>query len=131
MTLEELLKELQSLVELKHPLEVLAKLDVLVQVLHKQIRYYKGTDPSKRLEYRCLVASHKSLTLFLSDLNEWNLSRRTERVSTEAYLESSFGFLHNLIETIETDLKYVKKLREPSKKERTFFQKYLLKNKQE
>ena len=131
MTLEELLKELRSLVELKHPLEIFAKLDVLIQGLHKRIRYYKGTDPSKYLEYRCLTASHKALSLFLSDLNEWNLHRRTERVSTEAYLESSFGFLHNLIDTIETDLKYVKKLKQDLKEKKTFFKKYLNKNKQD
>lgn len=131
MTLEELLKAIRGLLELKHPLEILAKMDNLIYILYKK-KGYKSNDPSSYLEYNCIISTRKALVLFKNDLDEWNLSRRTEKVSTEAYLESSFAFLHNLSDILEEDLKYVKKLRiTPKKEKKTFFEKYLNKNKRE
>ena len=125
MTLEDLLKEIRILVELKHPLEVLAKVRNTVRSLHT-VPYYKGKDSSKYLEYTCLVSTSKALKLFEDDLNEWNLNRRTDQVSLEFHNELVYAFLYNLIKTLEEDLKYINKLKQDyQKKDRIKISNYL------
>ena len=124
MNLKQVLDEIRELVSKEHPLEIFAGTDCLLNKLDKEKLRYEGNSAARHLEMRCLSSTYRALKLFVSDLKEWNLSRRTEGNSLEVCKNSSFTFLRNLIQVLEEDLKYVNKLKvqDASKKLPGFWQ---------